>query len=65
MFGQMTAGSWIYIGTQGILQGTYETYAECARNQHFNGDALRVRLNGHRRVVAGWAVRSRWPIDYE
>jgi len=31
MFGQMTAGSWIYIGTQGILQGTYETFAECAR----------------------------------
>ena len=36
MFGQMTAGSWIYIGTQGILQGTYETFAECAR-QHFDG----------------------------
>ncbi len=36
MFGQMTAGSWIYIGTQGILQGTYETFAECAR-QHCNG----------------------------
>ena len=36
MFGQMTAGSWIYIGTQGILQGTYETFAECAR-QHFAG----------------------------
>ncbi|MGW8266722.1 MAG: urocanate hydratase, partial [Longimicrobiales bacterium] len=34
MFGQMTAGSWIYIGTQGILQGTYETFAELAR-QHF------------------------------
>lgn len=34
MYGQMTAGSWIYIGTQGILQGTYETFAECAR-QHF------------------------------
>src|SRR5262249_8223737 len=30
MFGQMTAGSWIYIGTQGILQGTYETFAACA-----------------------------------
>ena len=29
MYGQMTAGSWIYIGTQGILQGTYETFAEC------------------------------------
>jgi urocanate hydratase len=36
MFGQMTAGSWIYIGSQGILQGTYETFAECAR-QHFDG----------------------------
>ncbi len=37
MYGQMTAGSWIYIGTQGILQGTYETFAECAR-QYFGGD---------------------------
>ncbi len=36
MYGQMTAGSWIYIGTQGILQGTFETLAECAR-QHFGG----------------------------
>jgi len=36
MYGQMTAGSWIYIGTQGILQGTFETFAELAR-QHFNG----------------------------
>ena len=36
MYGQMTAGSWIYIGTQGILQGTYETLAEAAR-QHFGG----------------------------
>lgn len=36
MFGQMTAGSWIYIGTQGILQGTYETFAALAR-KHFNG----------------------------
>ncbi len=36
MYGQMTAGSWIYIGTQGILQGTYETFAEVAR-QHFDG----------------------------
>lgn len=42
MYGQMTAGSWIYIGTQGILQGTYETFAECAR-QHFGG-SLRGRL---------------------
>jgi urocanate hydratase len=37
MYGQMTAGSWIYIGTQGILQGTYETFAACAR-QHFGGE---------------------------
>lgn len=36
MYGQMTAGSWIYIGTQGIIQGTYETFAECAR-KHFDG----------------------------
>ena len=36
MYGQMTAGSWIYIGTQGILQGTYETFAAAAR-QHFGG----------------------------
>ena len=42
MYGQMTAGSWIYIGTQGILQGTYETFAEAAR-QHFGG-SLRGRL---------------------
>jgi len=37
MYGQMTAGSWIYIGTQGIVQGTYETFAEAGR-QHFGGD---------------------------
>ncbi len=37
MYGQMTAGSWIYIGSQGIVQGTYETFAECGR-QHFGGD---------------------------
>ncbi len=37
MYGQMTAGSWIYIGSQGILQGTFETFAEAAR-QHFNGN---------------------------
>src|SRR5437764_4298609 len=36
MYGQMTAGSWIYIGTQGILQGTYATFTEVA-NQHFGG----------------------------
>ena len=42
MYGQMTAGSWIYIGSQGILQGTFETFAEAAR-QHFNG-SLEGRL---------------------
>jgi len=47
MFGQMTAGSWIYIGTQGILQGTYETFAECAR-QHYGGT-----LKGRLCVTAG------------
>src|SRR5204863_5773433 len=36
MYGQMTAGSWIYIGKQGILQGTYETFASCAQ-KHFGG----------------------------
>jgi urocanate hydratase len=47
MYGQMTAGSWIYIGTQGILQGTYETFVECG-NQHFDGD-----LTGKLIVSAG------------
>ena len=37
MYGQMTAGSWIYIGTQGIVQGTYETFVEAGR-QHYGGD---------------------------
>ncbi|MCE9558831.1 MAG: urocanate hydratase [Armatimonadetes bacterium] len=46
MYGQMTAGSWIYIGSQGIVQGTYETFAACA-DQHFGG-SLRGRL-----VVSG------------
>ncbi len=46
MYGQMTAGSWIYIGTQGILQGTYETFAECAR-KHFKSDlAGRLVVSG-------------------
>ncbi len=47
MYGQMTAGSWIYIGTQGILQGTYETFAECGRT-HFGVD-----LAGRLCVTAG------------
>ena len=47
MYGQMTAGSWIYIGTQGILQGTYETFAEAAR-QRFDGS-----LRGRWTLTAG------------
>lgn len=47
MYGQMTAGSWIYIGTQGILQGTYETFGEAAR-QHFDGS-----LKGTLTLTAG------------
>ena len=47
MYGQMTAGSWIYIGSQGIVQGTYETYAAIA-NKHFNGT-----LKGTLNVTAG------------
>ncbi len=58
MYGQMTAGSWIYIGTQGILQGTYETLAEVAR-RHFGGT-----LSRHDRRSppgsAAWAAPSRW-----
>src|ERR1700675_1034936 len=47
MFGQMTAGSWIYIGSQGIVQGTYETFVEMGR-QHFGGD-----LTGRWLLTAG------------
>jgi len=47
MYGQMTAGSWIYIGSQGIVQGTYETFAELAR-QHFGGS-----MKGKLTVTAG------------
>ena len=47
MFGQMTAGSWIYIGSQGILQGTYETFASAGR-QHFGGS-----LKGRTVLTAG------------
>lgn len=52
MFGQMTAGSWIYIGSQGILQGTYETFAEAAR-QHFDGN-----LEGKLVVTGGLGGRG-------
>jgi urocanate hydratase len=50
MYGQMTAGSWIYIGTQGILQGTYETFA-AAGQKHFGSD-----LKGKFILTAGMGV---------
>ncbi|MDX9730582.1 MAG: urocanate hydratase [Bdellovibrionales bacterium] len=55
MYGQMTAGSWIYIGTQGIVQGTYETFAECGR-KHFAGAGLYTEetpLRGRSVLTAG------------
>ncbi len=52
MYGQMTAGSWIYIGTQGIIQGTYETFAECAK-RHFGGS-----LQGRWVLTAGMGGMS-------
>jgi urocanate hydratase len=65
MYGQMTAGSWIYIGTQGILQGTYETFAELAR-QHFGGTLRgtrgphgRARRDGRRPAAGGDHERRR------
>ena len=69
MYGQMTAGSWIYIGTQGILQGTYETFAELAR-QHFGGTLAgpgrahrRARRDGRRAAARGDDERGRLPRD--
>ncbi len=52
MYGQMTAGSWIYIGTQGIIQGTYETFAACA-SKHFGGS-----LRGKFVLTAGMGAMS-------
>jgi len=57
MYGQMTAGSWIYIGSQGILQGTFETFAAAAR-QHFGG-SLKGRWFSPR-VSGVWAGPSPW-----
>ncbi len=57
MYGQMTAGSWIYIGTQGILQGTFETFAAVADKQ-FGGHAGRHRSRSPP-ASAAWAARSR------
>src|SRR3546814_6983580 len=62
MYGQMTAGSWIYIGSQGIIQGTYETFAEAAR-QHYGGDmagrwilpAGLVGMGGAQQLAASFA----------
>src|SRR5215213_8051962 len=51
MYGQMTAGSWIYIGTQGIVQGTYETFAACGR-KYFK-DSAPLPLSGRTVVTAG------------
>jgi urocanate hydratase len=59
MYGQMTAGSWIYIGSQGIVQGTYETFVEAGR-QHFNGD-----LSGRWILTAGlggMGARNPWQL---
>jgi urocanate hydratase len=52
MYGQMTAGSWIYIGTQGILQGTYETFAACGR-KHFQSKNPELPLLGRSVITAG------------
>jgi urocanate hydratase len=52
MYGQMTAGSWIYIGTQGILQGTYETFAACGR-RHFRQEGDAPPLSGKLVVTSG------------
>ena len=67
MYGQMTAGSWIYIGTQGILQGTYETFAAVARQalrgharRHAHGDR-RLRRDGRRPAPRRHAERRRLP----
>ena len=56
MYGQMTAGSWIYIGSQGIIQGTYETFVEAAR-QHF--EAICGANGSSPAGLAAWAARSR------
>ena len=59
MYGQMTAGSWIYIGTQGILQGTYETLAD-ARAPALRRHAVAAGSSSPPGSAA-WAARSRWP----
>jgi urocanate hydratase len=60
MYGQMTAGSWIYIGTQGILQGTYETFAAVGRPSASAGRSGGAgTLAGSPPGSAAWAARSR------
>src|SRR5260370_33912849 len=59
MYGQMTAGSWIYIGTQGILQGTYETFAAAAK-KHFGGD-LEGNLGGSSGMRGSGGAQPRAP----
>ena len=60
MYGQMTAGSWIYIGTQGIVQGTYETFAE-AGHKHYAGSREMDPHRGARRHGRGATSCGRWP----
>ena len=69
MYGQMTAGSWIYIGSQGIVQGTYETFAEVGR-RHYGGD-LSGRwiltgglggMGGAQPLAATIWTPARWPV---
>ncbi len=64
MYGQMTAGSWIYIGTQGILQGTYETFVAARRGGARSGGG-KGSCRYSRRGSAAWGARSRsrrrWP----
>ena len=59
MYGQMTAGSWIYIGTQGILQGTYETFGAMAL-RHYDAIAGGP-LGPDREAWEGWGAPSPWP----
>ena len=59
MYGQMTAGSWIYIGSQGILQGTYETFAAAAE-RHFGGTVKNRAVGGHRRARRDGRRAAAW-----
>ncbi len=63
MYGQMTAGSWAYIGTQGIIQGTYETLAEAASPRRGTDDETTVSAerSSSPAVSAAWAAHNRSP----